>query len=276
MKQRIISAAVGLVVMVCVLFLLDTIVFNAAIAIIATLATYELLLATKYVENKLLSGVSLLFVAIVPFLHTPMLSPVRNGLILVFIIVLFVVLLIEHQTLRIEQVGLVFMVATLIPYALSTLIYLRNMFTDHALFYVLLTLAGAWIGDSGAYFVGSLLGKHKLAPSISPKKTVEGVLGGLATNALFFVIMGYLYQIYCRTIGLEIEVSYFVLLILGILCAILGVLGDLSASIVKRQCAIKDFGHILPGHGGILDRFDSVLFVAPFMFIALQFVHVIQ
>ena len=276
MKQRIITAGVALIILACVLFWLDTVIFNVAIAVIAVLATNELLLATKYVENKVLSCVSLLFVALVPFFHTATLTPVRNILIYGFIIVLFVILLIRHRTLRIEQVGLVFMVSTLIPYALSTLVYMRNDHEDHALFYILLTLAGAWVGDSGAYFIGSLLGKHPLAPGISPKKTVEGLIGGLASTVLSFLLLGYLYSLYCGSLGLSVTIVYGWLPVLAVVCGLLGVLGDLSASIIKRQCAIKDFGNIMPGHGGILDRFDSVLFVAPFMFIALQVVHIIQ
>lgn len=276
MKQRILTAAVALIILVCVLFWLHTPVFNVAIALIGVMAAYELLLATKYVENSLLSGVSLVFVAIAPFLYTNVPAPIRNAVLLAFVILLFIILLLRHQTLRIEQIGLVFMVSTLIPFSLSTLIYVRDAFPEHALFYILLTLAGAWIGDSGAYFVGSFFGKTKLAPEISPKKTVEGLIGGIATNILVFLLLGYFYSFYQSSLGIVIDVSYPMIALLAVICAFLGVLGDLSASIIKRQCSIKDFGSIMPGHGGILDRFDSVLFVAPFMYITLRIVSILS
>ena len=98
-----------------------------------------------------------------------------------------------------------------------------------------------------------------------PKKTIEGAIGGVVTTGLVLVLVAFLYSKYLNSKSIEVEINYLVLALLGIICSILGMVGDLSASLLKRQCDIKDYGNIMPGHGGVLDRFDSVLFIAPFM-----------
>lgn len=115
-------------------------------------------------------------------------------------------------------------------------------------------------------FCGYFLGKTKLAPEISPKKTVEGFFGGLVTNIVAILIIGLVYGISCSWGAANVKVYYWQFLLYGLLSALLSVLGDLTASLIKRQCQVKDFGNIMPGHGGVLDRFDSVLFVLPFTY----------
>lgn len=124
---------------------------------------------------------------------------------------------------------------------------------------------------SGAYFVGTFLGKHKLCPTISPKKTVEGLIGGFVVSVLASVLAGWLYQLYLTSQGITAMVSLWQIALIALLLAPLSVAGDLFASIIKRQCHVKDFGSIMPGHGGVMDRFDSVLFVAPVMFILVHY-----
>ena len=139
-----------------------------------------------------------------------------------------------------------------------------------AMFFILLILCFAWGGDTCAYFAGRAFGKHKLCPVVSPKKTVEGAIGGVLGTMVFGVIAPVIYSIaanrmeaFTRT---NIGVSMYVIIaLLACVAAVLGIYGDLFASVVKRQCGIKDYGTIFPGHGGILDRFDSVMFIAPFV-----------
>ena len=266
MTKRILSAAVGLALLAVILLYYNTIIFNIAISAISFLATFEILHATKFFDKKTLSIVCLLFAMLVPFLTLLDFRQSYTPFILSFILILFILLLRYHSRIKIEQVGLAFMVSTLIPLSLTTMIFLRDMAAANGRFVLLLALAGAWIGDTGAYFVGTFLGKHKLCPTISPKTTVEGFIGGIVATSVSFVIMGYIYTLYKASGGVEIQVNYVLLFVLGIICDLLGVMGDLSASIIKRQYEIKDFGNIMPGHGGVLDRFDSVLFVVPFMY----------
>jgi len=124
--------------------------------------------------------------------------------------------------------------------------------------------------DTCAYFAGRAFGKHKLCPVVSPKKTVEGAIGGVLGTMVFGVVATIIYSMAANRMEAftrsNIGVSMYVIIaLLGCIAAVLGIYGDLFASVVKRQCGIKDYGTIFPGHGGILDRFDSVMFIAPFV-----------
>ena len=130
----------------------------------------------------------------------------------------------------------------------------------------LLVFLGAWICDTFAYFTGRFFGKHKLIPEISPKKTVEGAIGGIVFTIVGFAIYGLIMNKF-----FDAELSYLVLCIYGLILSIISQIGDLIASSIKRQYGIKDYGFIFPGHGGVLDRFDSVLLVAPVLYVLNHF-----
>lgn len=127
--------------------------------------------------------------------------------------------------------------------------------------YLWLAFLGTWASDTFAYFVGSLLGKHKLCPSVSPGKTIEGALGGLSGSILFVALLGMLFQ-----------VPLIHGIVLGLLVGLAAPLGDLAESGLKRFCGVKDSGQLLPGHGGILDRFDSILFAVPAVYYYTQII----
>ena len=122
-------------------------------------------------------------------------------------------------------------------------------------------LIGTWASDTFAYFAGSFLGRHKLCPSISPGKTVEGFVGGLIGTTASVAGLGVLF-------GFDVQV----MAVLGLCICIIATLGDLVESVMKRYTGIKDSGHIIPGHGGIWDRFDSVIYTVPFVYYFVQFV----
>ncbi len=130
---------------------------------------------------------------------------------------------------------------------------------DDGVGWIFVLLAASWLGDTGAYFAGRALGKHKLAPSLSPKKTWEGAIGGFFTSMGGAVLFGWLFGV---------DASWVILAVLGGVLDAFGVLGDLAESMLKRAFGVKDSGGILPGHGGILDRVDSVLFAAPVLYLA--------
>ena len=140
---------------------------------------------------------------------------------------------------------------------MSTMIRIHSFGEDEGLFLLIMGLCGAWIADTGAYFSGVALGKHKLCPEISPKKTVEGFIGGILTTGIVYAVA---FCIFAG--GFDIRFALFAF-ITGAVCSVIGTVGDLSASMVKRQIGFKDYGKIMPGHGGLMDRFDSVLFVLP-------------
>ncbi|HEX8620113.1 MAG TPA: phosphatidate cytidylyltransferase [Thermoanaerobaculia bacterium] len=138
----------------------------------------------------------------------------------------------------------------------GSLIRLRNDFPDGSklVFFLLLVV---WMGDSGAYYVGKTFGKHKLSPRISPKKTIEGLLGGVAASIIAAVVIHF-------TFFERFPLHHAV--IAGVILSITGVIGDLAESMWKRSAEVKDSGTLLPGHGGFLDRFDSILFTAPILY----------
>lgn len=260
MKQRILSAAVGLVVLVVVLSLFNTLVFNAAISIIGVMAVYEFCHATKISENKGLSAAAYLVTAVVPFIPRANEVDWLPVVILPYIGVLFCILLASHKTTRVEQLGLTFMISLAIPLSLTSAIYFRDTYgVTIGLFYLILALGGAWFSDTGAYFVGCAIGKHKMAPIISPKKTWEGAVGGILICGICMLLVAKLFQLAVP----QFQVNFLLLILMAPLVSVASIIGDLSASLVKRQFGIKDFGNIMPGHGGVLDRFDSVLFTLP-------------
>ena len=118
----------------------------------------------------------------------------------------------------------------------------------------------AFLADAGAYFVGLRFGRHKLAPVVSPNKTIEGVLGGLAASVVGMLIYALIMQL-----AMDYRVNYALAILYGLAGCLAGVFGDLCFSIIKRQTGIKDYGNLIPGHGGVLDRLDSMVLVAPLM-----------
>ena len=125
------------------------------------------------------------------------------------------------------------------------------------------------MADGGGYFIGSYFGKHKLCPTISPKKTVEGLLGGIVFCVASAMIMGLLFQFVF--LNGKARVNFPALVVIGILDSVISVLGDLSFSLIKRHLKIKDYGSMFPGHGGMLDRCDSIIFTAPLVVVISQF-----
>ena len=183
--------------------------------------------------------------------------------------------MVRNGTVSYQKVSGLILFSGIILFCFYSLIHLKILlpvekYSYDAIFFILLVLCFAWGGDTCAYFAGRAFGKHKLCPRVSPKKTVEGAVGGVLGTMLFGVVVTVAYSVIAdRTEAFtqsNIGVSMYVIIgLLGVVAAVLGIYGDLFASVVKRQCGIKDYGTIFPGHGGILDRFDSVMFIAPFV-----------
>lgn len=273
MAKRIISAAIAVPIGIIVLALDNIPLFIVVFSALSVVAVYELLVATKYIKNKITSVISLTFTFLVPiFFSVPFLRKNIITICCAFIFALFIAMLFMHDRVSFEQITLVGFISVGIPLALCSLVFIRMIDVEHGLFCMVFALISAWIGDAGAYFIGTFFGKHKMAPKISPKKTWEGFFGGLAASGIAGFIMAIAYemtQYYMQGIN-TFTVNKPYLVIIAVVCSVLGVVGDFSASIIKRQCSVKDFGNILPGHGGVLDRFDSVIFVAPFVYQAFQ------
>ena len=188
------------------------------------------------------------------------------GFLVFYIILLMGLMLAKYEETKFEEVASVILTSILVPYAFSSLFRLRDMWItypdvydkSYGRFFILFALLAAWLTDTFAYFTGSLFGKHKMCPNISPKKTVEGAIGGIIGGVLSCVI---LFAVYDNFFFEKHNMNYVEVIIISLLLALISMVGDLSASVIKRNFDVKDFGNVVPGHGGVMDRFDSGLFV---------------
>lgn len=272
MFVRIISAAVLLVIGVSVLIFDKLFLYISVLSLIGAIGVWELIHAVKCDKHRVLCGFCIAFSLILPFFQTaPTLKKYQLVFYLVYILILLTIMLLGYKTITFENIATCGAAAFVIPTSLNCIISVRYMFSQDYLpgtFLVVYLLFCAWFGDSGAYFVGTFLGKHKLCPEISPKKTVEGLIGGIITVGIAVSIQCLVYNLILPS---NIKMNYAVLIPVGMIACIVGVVGDLSASVIKRRYKVKDFGNLIPGHGGVLDRFDSVLFVAPFLYVVFNF-----
>lgn len=265
MATRIISAAIGIIIAIALLFLSNTFVFNLAVAAISVIMVHELLESCGCMKYRTHAAICFVYCSVMPFLTETDNMVIKYAFAALCIFGMFLGYIALHKNLSFDKLCIMLAVTLLVSLSMSCIVSLKNLDSLHGVCYVVMALAGAWLGDSGAYFVGTFFGKHKLCPEISPKKTIEGAIGGVISVGVVFAIYAFFYQMIQNARGYDFMVNYPYMIVLGLICGILGIVGDLSASLLKRQYNIKDFGRIMPGHGGLTDRFDSVLFVLPFM-----------
>lgn len=262
MKTRVLFGVVGFVFVLLALYVFPPVVLELIVAALCVLATYEVLGSTGLVRNRLMLMLSCLISFLFAAGHSSLvkfgMQAVVQVLVLSMLLLSFVILLRFHDSMRAGEIAWGFFGALIVPYLMLSLLRIFQMEYHHGPFLVLLPLLAAWGADTCALFTGLFFGKHKLAPVVSPKKTVEGAVGGIIGGALLVMLAAVLMNVF-----LDLELPIWAGAALGAGGAVLGVLGDLSFSVIKRQTGIKDYGSIFPGHGGVLDRFDSVLFVAP-------------
>ena len=266
MKTRVITSIFITAVLVAVLLLSETPVFSIALSVLALIAAFEVLRVFDLNKKYLLSVPAYIIAVAMPALSYFMLRVfalpeykfiVALALVLfVFMLYLFVVAVFMKGKLEFASLsaGLILIIyVTCCFSALSVIRYIGNA----GLFNIGMVFIGAWISDVFAYFSGRLFGKHKLIPEISPKKTVEGSVGAIVCTTLFMLLYGWIV-----TLCTDLSANYLVLAIAGPILSVVGQIGDLIASLVKRERGVKDYGTLLPGHGGIMDRFDSILTVS--------------
>ena len=271
MLKRIISALVGIVVGVTALILDNFYVYLGLLSLFSAIGVWELIHAVKCDKHKFLCWFCVIFAVTVPsLLVLDVLRPYRFTAFMLMIMILTLTMLFGHKTITFVDISTCGAAVFVIPTSLSCIISTRYMFEGYlpGVFLIVYLLFCAWMGDSGAFFVGTFLGKHKLCPEISPKKTVEGLIGGIITVGIAVTVQCLVYNLLLPS---DVKMNYAVIIPIGMAACVVGVLGDLSASVIKRQYDVKDFGNLMPGHGGVLDRFDSVLFVAPFIYMVFTY-----
>lgn len=273
MVKRIIFGLIWAAFGVTMLCLRETLLLVFVIAALCAIATHELNNAVK-LQNKPVMALSLVASAVVPFyyefgeyLGKLPLNFDAKYLVCLYILLLCICMLFEYEKTKFSHIATVVISSLGVPFAITRLMYFRdideifpeyNYNENHGLFLILFAMFCAWITDVGAYFAGSFLGKHKLCPNISPKKTVEGAIGGVLLCVISTVV---LYAVFTTYIFEEKSNNYLSVVLMSLFLSVLSMCGDLTASVIKRNFGIKDFGKLIPGHGGIMDRFDSLIFV---------------
>lgn len=260
MKTRIIAAAV-LVPILIVLVLFAPKMFAAVIlAVLLGIGSYELLYRTHLVKHpRLVIYSSIMAFAVTMWSHTGAVHAWLLIGLMLYTLVLFAEMMLDHVKIRIEMLALCYVAGAVVPFLLSSLVRILAMTTGR--YVILIPFVVAFLSDGGAYFVGLKFGRHKLAPVVSPNKTIEGALGGVVA-----AMIGMLIYALILDLGFPaFRVNYGYALLYGLFGSAVGVFGDLCFSIIKRQTGIKDYGNLIPGHGGVLDRMDSMMMVAPLM-----------
>lgn len=246
MKQRIITAIVLMIIAIpCVV--LGGYYFKALIGVVLALSVYEMLHICTRPRIKIYLYVIVLLFFLYGFIFDLNDLFIASYGILVFMVALFAATIFD-ETLTIERTGYIFTMGVLIAAGLHAMLVIRNQYGFQ---YVILLALATYGSDTGAYFTGVLFGKHKLIPRLSPKKTIEGSIGGIILGTLLSV--GYASYLGYLDSNMILIPAFFVL-------TITGQIGDLVFSAVKRHFGVKDYSNLLPGHGGILDRIDSIVF----------------
>ncbi|MBR5562511.1 MAG: phosphatidate cytidylyltransferase [Clostridia bacterium] len=253
-------------------------VMSIPMGAIAAIAAYEVMRVSKC-KNKVLTAVSMIAAAIGPayvdfglqqYIPIPF-----SSVVIIYVIALLIIMLKFYDTTKFEHVALALFASLIIPGALGTFFKVRDLCVEypdlfqrsHCVFLILSAMYSAWMSDTWAYFVGSKFGKHKLAPKISPKKSVEGAIGGVIGNAFFCVVTYFICDYTCFR---NETLNVWMIFAGSIILTVLGMCGDLSASVIKRNFGEKDFGNLFPGHGGVLDRIDSFLVTMPALYVMIE------
>lgn len=258
--KRITSALLGFPLVVIILVFGNKYIVDIAFAIIAALSLHEYFNAFK-VKSKPVIWIGYVAASLIAFIH---IFPLEHAITIVSILipsaiaVLFLQVILTNMKTNVNDIAITFFGICYIPLFLMFIPLVNGLENGNILVWYI--LIAAWGTDIFAYVVGQTIGKHKFS-KISPNKSIEGCIGGVIGAVL--LILAYTYI--CNT-WFSLNVSYIYIIIFGIILSIVGQIGDFSASSIKRYVEIKDFSNLIPGHGGMLDRIDSVIFIAPFAY----------
>lgn len=267
LKPRLLTAVVGITLLVGVLIAgefwnpIIGILVGAACAFMAG----EYLNAKNLLKNFWISIPCMLFAFLLSILISTQYVYI---LLTVFMIFCFAVLIINHSVLSYIDLAYAVFGTMLISFGMSALPLICSSGVGVTFFFCT-AFALPWMADAGGFFIGATMGKHKLCPNISPKKTVEGAVGGVVFCFIAAMLIGLIFQFIIMP---DAKINFRALALLGLIDAPVSILGDLSFSLIKRSLKIKDYGSIFPGHGGMLDRFDSIIFTAPVLVVVNYFI----
>lgn len=273
MKQRIITGAIFAVLTIAVIFLSHTFVYPLILTVLCVVGAAEMLRCIKTFTNPYICIPSLIYSLVCPLIAYKCRYGVIITVTLIYMFLMLMMLVYANEKVQTEKICVSFVLITYITFSFACMIKLRYVTSSPGVnsgenigqYIYLLVLVAAWITDTFAYFTGMFFGKHKLCPKISPKKTIEGSFGGI-----FFCVAAFM--IYALVVSkiYTIEPNFFGLILIAVVMSILAQSGDLLASVIKRTYGVKDYGTLFPGHGGVLDRFDSILILAPFLLMLVE------
>ncbi|MBE6930157.1 MAG: CDP-archaeol synthase [Ruminococcaceae bacterium] len=257
MKKRAITGTVAALALLALLYLCPVWVMCLVACAVSVMGVYEFITSTGFVKNRAMIIAAVVFsVLVVPWAYRGEYFQSANIAVFLYAAFLFALALGSQRQVTLEQIGGAFFASIFIPMTLTSILRIRMM--ENGIYLVLLPFIAACLNDVCAYFTGVYLGHTKMAPGISPNKTWEGSVGGIAGA----VVGSFLYGLGLWYF-LGLEVDWTVLVLVAIFGGAAGQFGDLCFSYIKREFKIKDYGSLLPGHGGVLDRIDSILFAAP-------------
>lgn len=271
MKTRIITGTVATCLFLPICFFSEYVIFPIVIGLLCMIGVYEMAKCLGF-DKKLVITIPMYIIALgLPifryyisyvFKSSITASFLTCAMLLFFGMLIYVLsyVMLKKNTVNVSEMLTFYALFVYIVGCFSSIVLVR--YGNKGGYLYMLVFLGAWICDTFAYFTGKFFGKHKLIPEISPKKTVEGSIGGIVFTVISFVIFGLIVNL-----GFDAGISYIKLCIFAVVLSIVSQFGDLIASTVKRQYDIKDYGNLFPGHGGILDRFDGVMLTAPTLFI---------
>lgn len=256
MKTRIITACLCLPLLLAVLIISKPWLLTAVVILMALIGLWEMLHALNLFTKTPLVILSCWMGVLLPLLAW-LCADLIWPAVIAYTMAVLLLSVVCHKTISFSNVAKFYFATLYVAGLFSTIVTVRMEACGHLLLWLI--FLAAFSTDTFAYFVGLLLGRHKLCPEISPKKTIEGAIGGVLGCQLCFLLFDFI--IIKSNTPAVVNMPSFMLL--ALVSSILSQFGDLSASIIKRQVGVKDYGNLFPGHGGILDRFDSVLFTAP-------------
>ncbi len=277
MKTRIITAIAAIIIILvpCFIFL-HTFVLPLVMGLFAAIAVYEIIKATGG-KNKVIQAVSCITAAAVPFLFHFDISLPFMPIAIVYVLTYLIIMVPMHKTTSFNDIITALFATATVPFSISVFVMLRDVYITapdkftkaSGVFLILFAMFSAWMTDTFAYFTGKFLGKHKLCPIVSPNKTIEGAIGGILGNIIASTAMFLIFDKFFFTVHTFV---WWQIIIISAVLSVISMFGDLSASLIKRNHGIKDFGNIFPGHGGVMDRIDSCLFVLPALYLSLYFI----
>ena len=266
MKKRILTGVIGIPLLLPFIVFSHTWPLTVLMLLFALTGVYEMLKCTGALNKLVIAIPSFLVAAAAQIL--PRVSGLPGDRYLAAMLLMYIaytVLLMmgavfSKGKVKIADAAISAVTTVYISFGFSSLILLRDK--EYGMILFILALLIPWVSDAMAYFVGVFFGKHKLIPDVSPKKTVEGAVGGIVGVCVIVAIFGLIMQF-----GFNKAPNYVLLMALAFVGGLLGMCGDLIASLIKREFGIKDYGNLFPGHGGVMDRFDSIIAVSSFMYV---------